>query len=202
MADLPREPGPAARNASFRRTRTAARATMVRRSLSFVRLVSLLSLLVLSGCVYGPENNDWVDWSRLTFRGFAENPAATIEIQAYNQRTGVWNVVTTATSTSSPTTFGGQQLYSWSLTNFDFFASVPDAACYWSSHVFCAIPGGFASAKFRFKEQGSALAHLVTFDDGGVACVIDQVDDGEDWFAAGSSCSSDDSPVLTLRVLT
>ncbi|MFO7566911.1 MAG: hypothetical protein R6X02_29980 [Enhygromyxa sp.] len=184
----------------------AANPTSRRRSagLRLAALIVLLAgaLLNAQGCQSNYENYDWVDWRELNFGGYAENPSATIQIQAFDQSTSTWRVVAVATASGTPTTFGGQTLYFWSRSNFDF-TTVPNWSCYWSYNGWCSIPAGYAAAQFRFKEVGSQLDYMSTYDQGGVACVTKKVlYENADWFSAGLQCASPDSPVLTLRVLT
>ncbi len=164
-------------------------------------LVIAVSCFLASGCVYTPEEGDWVDWDDLDFAGFAEKPGAVIQIQAYNNRDSRWVTVDSVVSSSSGTHYGDTTLYSWSNYGFDF-TTVPQWQCYWSTLAGCSIPAGFASARFRFKEVGSALSYLVTFDPGGISCVVSEVNGGSTWLAAGATCRGDKSPVLTLRRLT
>ena len=168
--------------------------------LKVVYCAALSALVFLSACTYAPENNEWVDWTDIDFHGFAQNPSATIEIQAYHQRDGVWQTIHTVTSNATAATLSGDSLYSWSA-NLDTTV-LPNGHCYWGSPGTCSIPPGAASAQFRFKERGSDLAFLVTFDQGGLDCVLEKLTQGDTWLSAGASCAGANSPVLTLRILT
>ncbi len=157
-------------------------------------------VIVSSACTYSPENYDWGQGRAIEFNGFAQNPSATIEIQVYHQRDGVWHTLHTATSSTVATTLAGDSLYSWDAQlNFN---DVPESACYWGIPGSCVISAGVAHAKIRFKEIGSDLPFLVTFDEGGVECVLEEMTNGSSWISAGATCASEDTPVLTLPLLT
>ena len=172
-------------------------------SASKVSLLAALAIVfsTLGACVYAPSNGDWVNPSAIDFGGYAQHPGATIQVQAYDQSTSVWRIVTTAVSSTSVTRFGGDELYSWSIDDFNFTA-VPNWECYWGYNGYCAIPASRALAKLRFKEVGSDLGYLVTFEADGIQCVVDRVAAGQSWLVAGYNCRSPVSPVLTLFWLT
>ncbi len=172
---------------------------ILKNSRSFLGATLLLGAALLSSCVTGPNNNDWVDPSAVDFTGYAQNPGATIEIQALDKITSVWITVSTTTARTSPTNYGGETLYYWSDLDTDTLVS---GQCIWGdgSHPNCSIPAGSASATFRVREVGGNT--MVTFEDDGVACVVNEVDSGSSWFAAGNTCKSGASPNLTLRWLT
>lgn len=164
--------------------------------------LATFTLLAPPGCQSDYENKDRVDWRDLDFGGYAQNPSASIQIQALDKRTNTWNVVAMAVASATPTTFGEATLYRWTLRDFDF-TTVPNAECYWGHDENCVIPVGTAEAKFRFKEAGSGAVHMATFDKGGVACVIEKVvKQGKPWLASAALCASIETPVLTLRMST
>lgn len=79
------------------------------------------------------------------------------------------------------------------LTN----SAQPDTACRFSSG--CTIPAGDPSVTLRARELNGDLSTLISFDQGGITCVQDKVDDeGEDWFAAGWACKSSSSPEVVV----
>lgn len=140
-----------------------------------------------AGCVYSPNDGDSrCPGAPFTLQGFASAPGATLTVEAFNDDTDVWEPVSSTTATTGPTTFGGRTLYSFSAS-----VTLGD------QHFTPFTPDAFASVRVR--EQGGALALLVTYDAGGVGCVVDHVfDEGDDWYAAGYECRSDASPVLSL----
>jgi len=156
----------------------------------------------LSACTISPENEEWVALNDLNFSGYAENPGATIEVQAYDQSRNIWTTVRTTTANDSATTFGGESVYSWKIENFDF-TTIDNWDCYWGFRGYCSISPGAAIAKFRFRELGSSIAYLMTYDKDDVAnCLLPRVIDGENLFAAGLECRSSTYPVVTLKILT
>lgn len=157
--------------------------------------------LTSEACVYGPENGDWIDpGTPVVFEGYAENGGKTIRIQAKNQQTGAWVQIGTAVSSTSGTTWYGDTLYYWT-TSIEF-DDLPNWTCYFGIPGSCSIPAGSAAVQLRFSEDDSQLGYMYTFDDGGVACVATEAAASGSWLAGGQACASDDSPILTLRVLT
>ena len=155
--------------------------------------------LILSGCTTSPTNQSWVDFRDLDFSGYATEAGATIDIQAFDQSTNRWNTVATVTAATAPTHIGNQSLYAWRLNNFDF-TTVQNYDCYWGYGGWCSIPAGFAEAKFRFKQNSQY--RMITFDEGGISCVINRLFNGGNVVSAALDCASTESPVLTLRMLT
>jgi len=162
-------------------------------------LFSAFVAFLCSACVTGPYNDQWVDPDEVDFAGYAEGAGDTVDIQAFDKHTSEWVTIRTVTASTTPTNYGGETLYSWSASNTDTGVS---GYCIWGDGAWsnCPIPAGSAYATFRVRESGGRI--YTTFDDGGVSCVIDEVTDGENWFTAGSVCSSSESPVLSLRWLT
>lgn len=157
-----------------------------------------LAAAALSACVTSPSNDEWVDPNAVDFYGYAEHGGATVDVLALDTQTNQWVPVGSAVASTIGTNYGGETLYAWNALNVDTI-SLP-GQCYWGVGAACSIPAGSASAKFRVREQGGRT--FVTFDDGGVECVIDQVESGVNWFTAATSCASDDLPTMTLFALT
>jgi hypothetical protein len=157
--------------------------------------------LTSEACVYAPENLEWIDpGTPVVFQGYAENGGKTIQIEAKNQQTGAWVLVGTATSSTSGTPWYGDTLYYWTASiQFD---QLPNWTCYFGIPGTCSIPAGVATVQLRFKEDGSQLGTMYTFDQGGLSCVLAEAPNTGSWLGAGLSCASADSPILTLRVLT
>lgn len=151
----------------------------------------------LAACVTAPYNDQWVDPFAVNFNGYAENPGATVEIEAFDTQTNTWVTIQSSTATSTPTNYGGETLYQWSETGVD---TSPSGQCIWGAGPSCVIPTGSASAKFRVHEVGGR--RYTTFDEGGTTCVINQVAAGTNWFTAGVNCASPETAVLTLRAFT
>ena len=167
-----------------------------------ITAVAIALAATAAGCVHSPENGDWVDPFDLSFSGYAQHPSATIEIEAFDQHARTWRRIATATSSATATTFGEDRMFAWSLRDFDF-STVASWECYWGYGGHCSIPAGSASTQIRFREVGSDLPFLVTFDEGGVTCVVRKVTrEGQRWRNAGAACASSNSGVLTLRWLT
>ncbi len=155
--------------------------------------------LALPACVTNPYNDQWVLPQDVDFQGYAQNPGATVEIQAFDRWTNTWMTIDTATATTTPTTYGGETLYAWNLYAVD---TTDTGFCVWGDPAFatCPVPAGSSAAEFRVREVGGRT--LTTFEDGGAACVIDSVTAGANWFSAAISCASGDTPIITLRWLT
>jgi len=159
----------------------------------------LVAAAGLSACVTAPYNDQWVDPDAVDFSGYAEEPGATVEIQARNTQTGAWVTITSATTTASTTAFnyGGETLYPWTSPDID---TLFPAQCFWGTGPSCSISAGSAGATFRVREVGGRT--FTTFDEGGTTCVINQVTAGTNWFAAAVNCASSETPILSLRWLT
>lgn len=151
----------------------------------------------LAACVTAPYNDQWVDPFSVNFSGYAENPGATVEIEAFDTQTNTWVTIESSTASSFPTNYGGETLYQWSETGVD---TSPSGQCIWGTGAACVISTGTASAKFRVHEVGGR--RYTTFDQGGTTCVINQVAAGTNWFTAGVNCASPETAVLTLRAFT
>jgi len=152
----------------------------------------LMSLLLVVSCVYQPESGALVDPRAINFKGYAENSSAIINIQAFNKNTLNWENVGTTISSTNSTTITSSTLYAWSR-QLDLTA-VPNWECY--VDAICLHPAGDGSAKFRVKETGSQLPELITFDQGGQACVINKLGSGFEWLPAGFECKGANSPEL------
>lgn len=164
--------------------------------LSAVLLVGAAA--ALSACVTTPYNDEWVDASAVDFSGYAQDPGATIEISGFDKQTNTWVVLDeTITASSTPTNYGGETLYRWTASDLNTIAT---GDCFWGEGAACYVPAGSANARFRVKEVGGRT--LVTFDQGGTSCVLDEVSAGAGWFAAGLNCASDSTPAITLWTLT
>ncbi len=165
-------------------------------------LILCFCCALLGSCVSSPEHGEWVNFADLDLTGYAENAGATIEVQAYDRDRNVWTTIVSTAASRTETNFGGETVYAWSITSFDFSAN-PRFGCYLGDRGYCDVPAGFASVKLKFREIGGSLTNLITYDeDGFVGCVVSRVFDGANLFVAGQECRSDESPVLTLKMLT
>lgn len=165
-----------------------------------------LFTLAMNACVVAPYDNQWVSPNSIDFSGYAENPSATIRIQIKEKRTGAWLTIPggTLTSSSRGTTLDGGQTYlhSWAVNDLD--TSMP-GHCVWGdpNTTNCVLQPGSASAQFRVIEVGGSLSGgLVTFDQNGATCVVEDLNAGDTWLNAGWNCRDAQSPVLTLLTLT
>ena len=156
---------------------------------------------MLTACVYSPESGDYVDPTDTEIFGFAEHGGAEIKIFAKEKDTGNWDQVGTATASNNGIPYGGETLFPWSAT-VDFSAQAKPIGCYWGYPGTCSIPAGHATAELRFSEVGSDLGNMVVFEDGGVDCVNDAVDAGQDWLSAGWGCRSTSYPSLFIHWFT
>ena len=153
-----------------------------------------LSVILFSACVYTPYDGQSVTSNTpIPFQGFAGVENDDIHITAYNKSTGVWDTLATTTSASTPTNYGGQDLYFWSysldLSTISNFICYWDASCTWPSE-------GTYTAQFRVQED--SLIYLTSFENGGVACVMSDVSSGSSWTEAGLNCRSPNSPIINL----
>ncbi|MBV1859966.1 MAG: hypothetical protein KUG77_16255 [Nannocystaceae bacterium] len=157
----------------------------------------VLAASAVTACVTAPHNDQWVDPDDVDFHGYAETPGATVEIRGLDSQTNDWVTVRSVPVSSTPFNYGGETLYQWSAPHTDTTA-VSD--CVWGVGPSCTVPAGLAVAKFQVREvEGQTL---ITFDEGGVDCVIDAVSAGTNWFTAATSCASSEFPTLTLKALT
>jgi hypothetical protein len=158
-----------------------------RLSLFAISTVIAPTMLLVGGCVTAPYNHQSeCPNNAFTVTGFAQNPGATVQVQAFNDDTSAWEVVATTTASGSGLTFGGNTAYSWS-------SSVTLA----DRHFTPFTPDAFAS--LRVREVNGSLSYLVTFESDGISCVVDKVfNQNESWFAAGWECRSPASPVVSL----
>lgn len=161
------------------------------------RALLLVAAAGLSACVTAPYNDEWVDPNAVDFGGYAEGSGATVQIQGRNTQTGAWVTITSVTASTTPFNYGGETLYQWNAPNVD---TLFPAQCFWGTGSNCSISPGAAGASFRVREVGGRT--FTTFDDGGTACVIDEVTGGTNWFTAGAICASSENPILSLRWLT
>jgi len=142
------------------------------------------------GCVTSPANGDsQCPGGGFPVSGFAEHPGATVQVEAFNVAASAWEVVASATASTSAFTFGSNTAYSWSTT-------VTLAA----RHFTAFTPDAFAS--LRVREVGGSLSNLITFDHDGISCVVDKVvNQNMTWFAAGWACRSASTPVISLTCI-
>jgi hypothetical protein len=160
--------------------------------------MALLLASGLSACVVSPYNNQFVTSNNpVYFGGFAQNPGAQIDILALNKKTNVWNVVANATVDTQTNVYNGNTLYQWQ-TNLTF-NTLPEWQCYFNAT--CALYEGANEVLVKVHEVGGALTSLFTFDDIGLPCIEDQVNNGVGAFTAGWRCQSSDNPILHLKIL-
>lgn len=166
------------------------------RSTKLARAAAITSILALGACVTAPHNDQWVDPADVDFAGYAEYAGADIEVQALDKQTGEWVTIDTSSAGTFPIPYGGEELYRWFATGTDTTSS---GHCVWGdpAQASCPISPGAAEAQFRVQEVDNYL--LTTFEAGGVDCVTDMVIDGLSWTAAGYTCKSPETPVLTLH---
>ena len=157
----------------------------------------VLAAASLSACVTAPYNDELVDRGAVDFGGYARNASAVIVIQAKDKQTNGWVTIDVATAASVGTNYGGETLYGWSALDTD---TTTTGGCIWGDPASpgCSIGAG-GQGTFRVLEQGHG--QLTTFEDGGVECVVAQVESGTNWFTAGVNCSSAESPDLTLHTM-
>ncbi|MBN2530394.1 MAG: hypothetical protein JXR76_28660 [Deltaproteobacteria bacterium] len=162
----------------------------------FSIVIAMVAAAFLPSCVYAPYDGQYVtSKSPIAFRGYAVDAEDEVSIWAYNQSTSTWDELATTTSSSTPTTIGGDTLYAWSY-NLDL-NTVPSWICYWSPT--CTWPSeGVYTAQFRVEEASSY--YLPSMEEDGVSCVIDELNNGTGWLAAGQECSSPNSPVINLKI--
>ena len=173
-----------------------------------VRICMLLALVALAtsvGCVVEPFNDQYyVDWQREPIRmsGYASAPNIEIEILAYHQRNQTWDVVATTRSTDNRVNFGGHRWYPW---QYEFVVNDEiDSSCYISPSAGCHVSPGQTPLRLRFRQRrGRSKQLLHTFEEGGFECFVNSVSqDGRSAGQAIVECNSDDSPAITVWLLT
>lgn len=168
---------------------------------SFLRSPALCASLALAaalvaGCVTDPSNGDSIQMGAPTyFAGFAGNPGASVEVQVLNRSMDQWEVLSTAVSDTTATVYGGRSIYHWSTSAAVLLPNVPSTFCRLTSNC---LPKIDVAASVRVVEAGSSIPQMVTFEDDGLECTIDGVNDGEDLFGAAWNCRSPGSPELRL----
>ena len=122
-----------------------------------------------------------------TFSGFASQPGATVELYAFNHSTNAWeaspDVSTTASTTA--TTYGGRTVYAWHVQTT--LLEDPTDWC----RVRASCTPGEGDLRIQFREIGGEYNPLLTFDDGGVSCMINAVNNGGDLFASAWNCKAE-----------
>ena len=166
----------------------------------------ILALVGSAACVVTPYNHEYTSpFDPISFEGFAQEPGAELQVQAFNKLSETWLTIATATASTTPTTITGESLYGWQTSVR--FEDLPDWECFWGHDspsipsLACSIPPGSANARVRVWEDSGH--YLVTFDEDGIDCVMDKmVTEGHTWMQAGWECRSGDSPVISLFWLT
>lgn len=158
--------------------------------------VMALAAVATTGCVTDPSNGEHFHGDTPTlFAGFAGAPGATVEVQVHNKNTDQWEVLSTTTSTSNATDFGGRNVYHWTTTGTILDFNFPNTFCRLTANC---VPQLGATASVRVMELGSSVSQMVTFEADGLNCTVDGVNDGEDLFLSAWNCRSPDSPELEL----
>ncbi len=121
-----------------------------------------------------------------TFTGFASQPGATVELYAFSQLTNTWETVPDATTTASTTatTYGGRTVYSWNVQS-----TLLEVATDWCRVRSSCTPGE-GTLRIQFREVDGDYNPLLTFDDGGVDCMMTAVNNGGDLFASAWDCKA------------
>lgn len=151
-----------------------------------IKLAALLSL-ALGACVITPEEGDIAlgnPNASILFQGFASAPNATIELNILNKSTGEWETFATTNSGAVPTTFGGQEMFSWSINTPVMDTTNPDHLCRLTPS--CSLQE--STVFVQFEEIDGDFSPLMTFDSGGVQCTINEVNTGADLLTAAWTC--------------
>ncbi|MEM9462216.1 MAG: hypothetical protein AAGF11_49130 [Myxococcota bacterium] len=154
------------------------------------RLLPILAaapLLTLGACVISPEEGNVAlgnPNASLFFEGFASAPNATIELQILNKATSQWETFATTTSSALVFTFGGQDMYSWNIDTPVMDTSDPAHLCRLTPS--CSLQE--STVFVRFEEIDGDFSPLMTFDDGGVQCTVNEVNNGADLLTAAWTC--------------
>lgn len=137
----------------------------------------------------------------LNLAGYGTKPNVPITVAVRHQQNQSWDAIATVFTSSNKQTYGGDDFYPWS---YGFVAQdVLDSTCYLSSDPDCRVAqSNYAPVTLRFSQGGSQSGNLVTFEQGGLQCVIDRINQGESGMAAGFNCSGSQSPAITLQLRT
>lgn len=143
---------------------------------------SLLAAALASGCVVTPYNGQHLEPHRaaIDFSGYAGGGGAAIDVLVEDHCSSAWVTVGSTTSSAYGYTYGGEILYPWSVS-VDLTGD-PNLSCYGTIGI---NPG--SSIHFRVQEDGADLA---SYPGGGVDCVIDAVNAGDDLVSAGIDCGA------------
>lgn len=147
-------------------------------------LATLACLLLAGGCVV-TEPAGVSPFNSETFTGFASQPGATVQLYAFSKQTNAWELAadTTTLSSTTPTTYGGRTVYSWTMQS-----TLLDVATDWCRVDSSCSTGGEGDLRIQFREVGGEFSPLLTFDDGGFACTTTAVNNGGDLFASAWNC--------------
>ncbi|MCP4132704.1 MAG: hypothetical protein GY754_17190 [bacterium] len=169
-----------------------------------------LALLFQVGCVLNPYNGYEVDTyhSNVYFTGYHLNASEDLELLAYNKSTGLWEVFGNATSEATPgipagSLAGGDNpdLYNWKVTTPISDLGDPADWCRWTAACAEPITGVVYSAQIKVRIVGTTF-HLLTNDTDMFAyssCMSNEINNnGKSFLDACTSCSSPDSPVMTI----
>ena len=159
-------------------------------------LTPALLAVLASACVLAPYDGQVLEPHRspIAFNGYALNPSAQVEIQAYNhcedgagQDIG-WRTLTTTTSEPWPSLWAGYTGYAWS--GQVGMMAVPDWVCYayngTTPHPDRELQNG---SQITFRVVASST-NLYTFDGQGQTCVMEKVQLGEDLWLAADACDT------------
>jgi hypothetical protein len=164
------------------------------------RIILALAVVALAtpsvSCVTSPYNGERVVDSEapMLFAGYAQSPGIGLSVQGYFVDGG-WQHLASATSSTTPTTLGGDTLYEWE-TSVSFLGE--GSRCPFQYNCFLC-PGSFGYFRvIEHRSDGDAL--LTTFEDDGVRCVANKIfGEGLGWLISGYECQSAHSPILRLE---
>lgn len=147
----------------------------------------LASLLLASGCVTTEPSNLSAPTSSQTFTGFASQPGATVELYAFSKQANAWELTpdTTTTASSSPSTYGGSTGYYWAIES-----TLVETATDWCRVKPGCSPNSEGDLRVQFREIGGSVNPLLTFDDGGLTCTINAVENGENLLQSAWNCKA------------
>lgn len=145
-------------------------------------LTSIFAAALLSGCVTSPYNGQRLEPHRfaIDFTGYAGAASADIDVLVEDHCNNTWVNVGSTTSSATGYAYGGQTLHPW-FVSVDL-TSDSNLSCYGTYGI---NPG--TRINFRVQEDGADLAN---YPAGGVECVIDAVDAGDDLLTAGADCGA------------
>jgi len=149
--------------------------------------ISALALLAVaslsSACVITPLDNTGLSnkSSPVNVSGYGGQGSDTVTLQA--RYGSAWYNISTTTTASTSSTATGYALYSYSFPS----TVVPS----WAWTLEC----GYEAAELRVMEGTNALG---TFDAAGWDCLVDEIDGGATWSAAGSECYTGQSFHVTV----